>query len=111
MAESAAAASVAATNWRRRLVLADDDIDASLFWQIEDVADERPLVAKREPRVCWRDLRLAHQEEVDVVRRQSLVERRLDHVAGSGRLDDARRHDDGEIGLVLLIGGAAEQRA
>src|SRR5438034_11384552 len=95
-AEAAAAASAAATIRPTVLVLACNNIDASLFRQIEDVADERLLVAEREPRVDWRDLRLAHQEQVGVVRRQRLVERRLDHVAGSGWSHDARRHDDRE---------------
>ena len=54
---------------------------------------------------------LAHQEEVDVVRRQRGVERRLEGVAGPRRAHQARRHDDGEVGFLLLIGRAAEQRA
>ena len=35
-------------------------------------------LAEREARVGRRDFRLAHQEEVDVVGRQRVVERRLD---------------------------------
>ena len=49
------------------------------------------------------DFGLAHQEQVGVVGRQRAVERRLDDVAGPRRADQPRRHDDGEIGLVLLV--------
>ena len=42
---------------------------------------------------------LAHQEQVDVVGRQRLVERRLDDVAGPRRAHQARRDDDGEVGF------------
>src|SRR5947207_4516988 len=110
-AESAPAPTIAATNWRTILIFADDDIDPSLFWQIENVADERLLMPQREASIDRRNLRLAHQKQVGIVRRQCLVQRRLDDVAGTRRLDDVRRHDDGEISLVLLVGRAAEQGA
>src|SRR5436189_2324028 len=55
-------------------VLDLDDIGPSLA-HIENVTDERLLVAEREPHVRRSDLGLAHQEEVDVVRRQRVVER------------------------------------
>ncbi len=58
-----------------------------------------------------RDFRLAEQEEVLVVRRQRVVGRRPDHVARPRRTHQMRRHDDDEIGLVLLIGLRREQRA
>ncbi len=86
-----------------------NDIGA-LLAQIENVTHERLLVTGSEPRVGGRDLVLAHEEEVDVVRRQRVVERRLDRIAGPGRPHQARRDDDGEIGLVLLIALAREQR-
>ncbi len=57
-----------------------------------------------------RYLHLADQEEVGVVGRQRAVERRLDHVARRRRPHEMRRDDDGEIGLVLLVGLRREQR-
>src|ERR1700722_12716596 len=56
-------------------------------------------------------LGLAEQEEVDVVARQAPVERRRELLPRRGRLDEMRRDDDDEIGLVLLIARAREQRA
>src|SRR6266446_6529132 len=106
-----AATSVAATVRPMVLVLDHDDIDFTPFRQIEDVTDEPLLVAEREPEIGRRDLWLAHQEQIDVVGRQRIVERGLDRIAWSRRTHDPRRDDDGEIGLLLLIGGAAEQRA
>ena len=58
-----------------------------------------------------RDFGLPEQEEVDVVRRQRVVDRRLDLVARPRRTHEVRRDDDDEIGLVLLIRLAGEQRA
>ena len=57
------------------------------------------------------DFRLAEQEEFRIVRRPRAVERRAQHVAGAGRAHEARRHDDDEVGLFLLVRGAARERA
>ena len=46
-----------------------------------------------------------------IVRRLRGVERRAQHVAGTRRAHDARRHDDDEVGFLLLVGGAARERA
>src|SRR5476649_1839925 len=54
---------------------------------------------------------LAHQEQIDVVDRKRVIERRCDDVARTGRTNEPRSDNDGEIGLVLLIRGAAKQRA
>ena len=56
-------------------------------------------------------LRLAIEEEVNVVTGKALVERRRQLLPGHGRPDQPWRHDDDEIGFLLLVGGAAEQRA
>src|SRR5882724_3812761 len=82
-----------------------------LLVQIEDVTHEGPLVTDREARLRWRDLVLAHQKEIDVVCRQGVVERRLDRIARTRRPHQARRDDDGKVGLVLLVLLAREQRA
>src|SRR5262245_33775231 len=77
-----------------------DDIGALLAY-IENVTDKPPLVAGCEPRIGRRDLVLAHQEEIEVVGRQGVVERSLDRVARTGRTHQTGRDDDGEVGLVL----------
>src|SRR5665213_2730841 len=90
-----------------------------LLRQVEHMAGKRQVGRRsnargggREPaRLGARDFGLAEQEEVTVVRRQAIVSRRLDQIARARRLDQMRRHDDGEIGLVLLIGLGREQRA
>src|SRR6266849_5903748 len=94
-------AMIAASALWLRSVLDDDDIGA-LLSHIENMTDERPLVADCEPSLGGRDLRLAHQEEVGVIGRQRVVERRLDRVARAGRTHEAWRDNDGEVGLVLL---------
>src|SRR6185295_7456777 len=81
---------------------------------VEDMADLRRTtvrVALEPPDHRGRQLRLAEQEEVGVVRRPRCVERRAQHVAGPRRPHEARRHDDDEVGLFLLIGRAARERA
>ena len=62
-------------------------------------------------RLRARDLGLAEQEEVGIVGRQRVVGRRLIDVARPRRTHQMRRHDNGEIGLVLLVGLRREQRA
>src|SRR4051794_25535402 len=84
-------------------VLDLDDI-GPLLAHIQHVTDELLLVTDCKPHLGRRDLVLAHEEEVDVVRGQGVVERRPDQIARPRRPHEARRHDDGEIGLVLLIG-------
>src|SRR4051794_12876029 len=106
----APATSVAATVQPSALVPDVDDIDGSLR-QIEHVPSERPVGAQGSAQRGLRDLRLAHQKQVGVIRRQGVVERRLNYVARSSRPHDPWRDDDGKVGLVLLIRGAAEQRA
>src|SRR5260370_14165823 len=70
------------------LVLDLDDI-GPLLTHIQHVTDEWPLVTGCKPHLGRRDLRLAHQEEIDIVRRQRVIERRLDHVARPRRPHDA----------------------
>src|SRR5439155_23240321 len=101
-------ASSAATERADALVF-DGNIDASLLRQVENVTED-PLLADRGHRIARAHFQLAHQEQVDVVRRQPVVERRLYEVTGARRTHDARRDDDGEIGLVREIRRAAEQR-
>ena len=92
------------------LVANRDDIGASLR-QIEHVAAE---LARRDagdqPRLGGRQFGLAHQEQIDIIDRQRGIERRLDDVAGPRWANQPWRHDDGEIGFLLLIRRAAKQR-
>src|SRR5258708_37743190 len=74
---------------RMGLVLDRDHIGAS-FGKIENMTHELLLMADRHPGVGQRYFRLAHEEEVDVVRRQRVVERRLDRVSGTDRPHDVR---------------------
>src|SRR4029077_7993707 len=99
-----------------RMLLRDDlarDIALSLG-NVEDVADRR-LAAVRDaleaPLHRYRDFRLAEQEEFRIVRGARAVERRAQHVAGTGRAHEARGDDDDEIGFFLLIRRAARERA
>src|SRR5437867_8642236 len=62
-------------------------------------------------RIGFAHFRLPHQEEVGVVARQSLIERRRQPLAWSRRLHEMRRDDDDQIGLVLLIVHTAKQSA
>src|SRR5262245_12880011 len=94
----------------RALILDRDDMSASLR-QIEDVAAERTLSADGGAHGRARDFGLAGQEEVGVVARHGVIERRLDRVAWPRRPHQARRDDDGEVGLVLLVRAAGEQLA
>src|SRR6185312_16087990 len=50
-----------------------------------------------------RHLIARHQEEVGIAWRCRFVGRRLQHFTRTGRPHEARRHDDDEVGLVLLI--------
>ena len=56
-------------------------------------------------------LRPAHQKEIDVVAGKAFIKRCGQPLAGSGRLDQMRSDDDDQIGLVLQVAVAAEQRA
>src|SRR5262247_2545740 len=60
-------------------------------------------------RIGFAHFRLSHQEEVGVIAGQPLIERRRQTLARSCRLDEMRRDDDDQIGLMLLIVHAAEQ--
>src|SRR5215470_9491972 len=53
-------------------------------------------------RIGFAHFRLSHQEEVGVIAGQPLVERRRQTLARSRRLDEMRRDDDDQIGLMLL---------
>src|SRR5215470_16398650 len=98
------------------LVLADDDIVASLWKiehmsrKIEHVSGIRQLSTHRGTQACARQLAFAFKEEIGVVARHRIVERRLDWIAGTSRPHQTRRDDDGEVGLVLLKRPACEQR-
>src|SRR3954471_17092643 len=108
----AASARIVAT----RALLRDDlarDIALSLR-DIEDVADRRRAAiraALEAPLHRHGDFRLAEQEEFRIVRRSRAVERRAQHVTGASRAREARRDDDDEVGFLLLIRGAARERA
>src|SRR5215213_8970494 len=81
---------------------------------VEDVADRRgPAVGASLDAAVHRHrhLGLAEQEEFRVVRRLGGVKRSAQYVARPGRAHDAWRHDDDEVGLFLLVGGAARERA
>src|ERR1035441_4913679 len=115
--QPASAASSAASASVRSMLL--DGRIGSLLRQIEHVPGERTAAgvgeAGRGGRECDRlrprDLGLAEQEEVRIVRRQRVVGRCPDHVTRARRTHEMRRDDDDKIGLVLLIGFAGEQRA
>src|SRR5437879_2120188 len=77
-----------------RISILDLNDIGPLLAHIQHVTDELLLVTGRHPYLGRRDLVLAHEEEVDVVCRQSVVERCLDQIAWPGRPHDARRHDD-----------------
>src|SRR5215831_10745795 len=110
-------AAPAATTAAMVLVLADDDIVASLWKiehmprKIEHVSGIRQLGTHGGTQAPARQLALTLKEEISVVPRHRIVERRLDRIAGPRRADQPGRHDDGEIGLVLLKRPACEQRA
>jgi len=55
------------------------------------------------------NVHLAVQEEIDVIGRQTRIERRRQFLTRCGRCDHVRRDDDYQIGLLLLIGRTAEQ--
>src|SRR6266545_6296443 len=110
MSEQPPATAPSASTAASALVLDRDDMSASLG-QIEDVAAERPLSAGDGTHGRARALALSGQEEVGVVPRQRVVERRLDRVARTRRTYQAGRDDDGEVGLILLVGPAREQLA
>src|SRR5579872_4168516 len=90
----------------------DRHIDASLFWQIEDMTDIRAVErAGGEPHQRRAHLGLAHQEKVDVVARLGAVERRVGDGRRRHRPHDMRRHHDHQFGLVLLVLAGAKQGA
>src|SRR5580704_13942345 len=91
---------------RTGLILDRDHIDVSFLnslWKVEDVADIGLLLADGHAGVSRRDLGFAHEKKVDVVRRQRIVERRLNGGSRGDRPHQMRRDDDREIGFVLLI--------
>src|SRR5215510_2972922 len=67
--------------------------------------------ARHVVRIGFPHFRLPHQEEVGVVARQPLIERRRQTLSRTRRLNEMRRDDDDQIGLMLLIVHAAEQSA
>ncbi len=88
--------------WRRRAVIRSDHVAVGAF----DLAAGIDVVG-----VALAHFHLAVEEEVDIVGRQARVQRRRQHLAGCGGRDEMRRDEDDEIGLVLLVGRTAEQRA
>src|ERR1700677_1383921 len=110
-ASSAPSATAAATARPARLI-PGRDIDASIFREVEDVTDIRTIErTDSEPRERRAYLGLTHQEEVDVIAWQCAVERRMHGIGRPQRTHNVRRHQDDQIGSVLLVLGAAEQRA
>src|SRR5438105_11516511 len=99
-----------------RALLGDDlarDIALSLR-DIEDVADRRRAAIRDALEAALHrhgDFRLTEQEEFRIVRWPRAVERRAQHVTGTSRAREARRDDDDEVGFLLLIRGAARERA
>src|SRR5262245_36985174 len=115
MSEQPPSAAPTATTAARALVLAGDDIAASLrkieydgFGKVEHVPAERPLCTDGGAHLGTRNLRLAGEEEIFIVAGQRVVERRLDRIARPRRPHETRRDDDGEIGFVLDVGPARE---
>src|SRR5215831_9882362 len=108
-------AAPAATTAAMVLVLADDDIVASLrkiehmSRKIEHVSGIRQLSTHRGTQACARQLALTLKEEISIVPRHRIVERGLDRIAGPRRAHHSGRDDDGEVGLVLQEGAAREQ--
>src|SRR5690242_4739095 len=85
------------------------DIDGLSLGDVEDVADRgrAPVGAALDAAIHRHgDLGLAEQEELGIVRRLRCIERRAQHVTGAGRTHQPRRHDDDEVGFILLVGGA-----
>src|SRR5436305_3073274 len=81
---------------------------------VEDVTDRRVRAVRDALEAALHrlgDLRLAEQVEIRVIRRLRVVERRAQHVARTGRAHQTRRHDDDEVGFLLLEGCAACARA
>src|ERR1700741_3169550 len=90
------------------------DINGLSLGDVEDVADRgrTPVGAAAQPALHRHgDFRLTKQEELGIVRRLCAVERRAQHVAGPGGAHKVRRHDDDEVGFLLLKGGAARECA
>src|SRR6266700_5694218 len=90
----------------RRMVLSLADV--------EDVADRcRTAIDASLEAVLHRlgDFRLAEQKEIRVVCRRGVIERRAQVLVGPGRTHEARRNDDDQISFLLLIRGAARERA
>src|SRR5436309_6702162 len=82
---------------RMSSILDLNDVGAFLA-HIEDVTDERALMPDCKSCIRGRNLGLAHEEEIDVIGGQRVVERSLDRVTRAGRPDQARRDNDREIG-------------
>src|SRR6202050_773 len=102
--EPIAAAATAAAITRPIGLVFDGHIGASILGQIEDMADIRPVErAGGEPRQLRTDLGISHQEEVDVVARQAVVERRAYDIARPQRVNKMRRDYDNQIGLLFLV--------
>src|SRR3954462_4594802 len=89
------------------------DIDGLPLGDVENMADRgrAPVGAAADATVHRHgDFGLTEQEELGVIRRLCRIERRAQHVTWAGRAYEMRRHDDDEVGLFLLIGGAARKR-
>src|SRR5260370_14108725 len=61
--------------------------------------------------IALADVGLAIEKKVHVVAGQPLVKLRCQTLARDHRRDEVRRHNDNQIGLLLLIIGTAKQRA
>src|SRR4051794_32100756 len=108
MSEQPPANAPNASTAARALILDRDDMSASLR-QIENVAAEQRLSAGDGTHGGARNFGLPGQEEVGIVGRQGVVERRLERVARARRTHQSWRDDDDEVGLVLLVGPARKQ--
>src|SRR5918994_4343482 len=104
---AAAVQASAAASAKRCAVMSVLGGNGDLPAQVEDVAGRGHHEAA--PRgLAERDLLLAREEEIGVARRQGVVERRAQLLAGLRRLHEARRHDDGES--VSFFSKAAERK-
>src|SRR5260370_8635388 len=81
---------------RISLILDLQDIGPFLA-HIEDVTDEPALVPDGKPRIRGGNLGFAHQEEIDVVCGQRVIERTLDRVTRPPSPDQTRLDNDSEI--------------
>src|SRR5262245_30913987 len=85
-------------------------------WRRQFGLDHVSIGTLESPAVCHvvgkflLDLRLAHQEEIHVVRREPRIEGRREPLTWYHRGDQPRRNKDNQISFLLLVRSAPEQR-